>query len=205
MPSGTGYGDLLMRHIIRLLAITAAVLACAFGTEASAQESAAGMVASCNDRSVAGETVTVCPSGLYESVRIGRREVLVRIDTGNVDLRTCRGETLAGMRVIECGTDLYQWVRDGNRLSFVPLPILSGPEADQASIREQYLDGGYRSMCYERFGGLTCLEPWNERNMRENCMNRYGISSRGPLYYQPACYTWRDRYEEQRLLRRMPN
>ncbi len=161
-------------------------------------------IVECRENSVAGETFTDCGQGrFYESVRIGDRPVVVRIESAITDYRTCKGGTFADIRVIECASGRYQWVKEDGLRRISRLPELSGADARLALTAEQYRNGGYRSLCYERFGGYTCLEPWNERNMREHCMNRYGISMRGPLYHRTECAAWRDRYEEARFLARL--
>lgn len=203
--TGTQLRRSLMQKYLFLLLAVVFVCCGSAATRAHAQIAYAPSVAeNCRDNTMAGETFTDCGNGrFFESIHIGDRPVVVQIESAIPDYRTCRSGTFAGIPVIECASGRYQWVREDGLRRISPLPILSGTGARLALTAEQYRTGGYRSLCYERFGGYTCLEPWNERNMREHCMNRYGISTRGPLYYRTECAAWRDRYEEARLLERI--
>ncbi|MES2668511.1 MAG: hypothetical protein V4644_02395 [Patescibacteria group bacterium] len=196
-------------HKTILPLLTLALMFCLLAaTGADAQEPDPVSTETCRSRTVADETVMVCGQELYQPLTIGGRNVLVRIESEVPDLSTCQGGTIAGRRIISCAGVLYQWERVGERLRIARVPVLSAAEADQALMLERYSERNYRQLCYEAHGGyssLTCLDLSSERSMREHCMNRYGISTRSPLYYRAECDDWRHKYESARLQARIAN
>lgn len=160
-----------------------------FGSLAKAQS-----VSSCHSRTAMGEAVLVCPDGLYQMLNLSAARVLVKVDTGAVDLRSCRPEIVNGAEVARCGQGLYEWQRRDGLLSLKPILVVTSDEAQrliyQDNAQRHSSDYGYvPSECgviIER-NTQRCVDA---RWRRDRVVRCYGPYSRRAVYEAETCMRW---------------